>query len=129
MRHSAIPAKRLKPRRKGNPAPRIKPKRKEDPEHLAALRRFGCWACRMDGMGQVEAEPHHPRSGGNLGPGMGQRADDSDAIPLCRMHHNEQHPNSLSIHRNPIEFRARYGAEVEIRDKIKKIMCETGIEP
>ena len=122
MRRSPIPAKRLKPRRKGKPAPRIKPQRQEDPQHLDALRRFGCWACREDGLGRVDAEPHHPRTGGKEGPGAGQKAPDSEAIPLCRRHHNEQHPDSLSIHRNPIEFRARYGTEAEIRDRVAQAM-------
>ena len=122
MRRSPIPSKRMKPRRKGKPAPKIKPKRLEDPEHRAALRRFGCWCCWVDGLGWVAAEPHHPRAGGKEGPGTGQKAPDSEAIPLCRRHHNEQHPDSLSIHRNPIEFRARYGTEAEIRDRVAVAM-------
>jgi hypothetical protein len=118
MKRSPIPSKRLKPRRKGNPSPRIKPDRQEDPAHLAALRRFGCWGCRVDGLGWAPAEPHHTRPG----QGMGTKADDSQAIPLCRKHHNEQHPDSVSIHRNPIQFRQRYGTESEIRDRVAEAM-------
>ena len=118
LQASTLPTKRLNPRRKGHPTPPIKPGRQEDPEHLQRLREFGCWACRMDGNGWREAEPHHPRSGGIHGPGIGQRSDDRDAIPLCRMHHNEDHPDSLSIHRNPNEFRLRYGTEAKIRDAV-----------
>lgn len=93
--------------------------RQVDRPHLAALRRFGCWACRMDGLGWVAAEPHHPR----VGQGMGTKADDRDAIPLCPRHHNQQRPDSLSIHRNPIQFRVRYGSEAEIRDQVASIMA------
>ena len=125
LRRSPLRSKRPTPRRKGKPAPKIKPKREDDPEHLDRLREFGCWCCRVDGLGWVAAEPHHPRTGGKDGPGASQRAPDRDAIPLCRRHHNEQHPDSLSIHRNPIEFRDRYGTEAEIRDKVAKMMAQT----
>jgi hypothetical protein len=71
----------------------------------------------MDGTPQTsKTEAHHPKPGC----GKGQKSDDRDAIPLCSKHHNEQHPDSLSIHRNPIEFRSRYGTEAEIRDAVAK---------
>lgn len=112
QRHSWMPRKRMTPRRVGKPAPRIKAGRIEDPAHLERLRHMGCYCCRFDGLGWVPSEPHHPRPGH----GTGQKADDRDAIPLCRRHHNEQHPDSVSIHRNPKEFRRIYGTEAEIRD-------------
>lgn len=118
LRRSRIPARRSKPRRKGQPLPRVKPERVEDPKHLQRLREFGCWACRVDGMGWRYAEPHHPRPG----QGMGMKSDDRDAIPVCPRHHNEQHPDSVSIHRNPHEFRARYGTEAEIRDQVNALI-------
>lgn len=104
-----------------------RPKRPtDDPEHLDRLRAFGCWCCRVDGDGWRPADPHHPRSGGKDGPGMGQRAPDRDAIPLCSdRHHNVQTRDYLSIHRNPIEFRERYGTEAEIRDKVAEMMAQT----
>jgi len=122
LRRSPLRPRRLTPRRKGEPAPRIKQGRVENPAHLDRLRRFGCWACRVDGKGWHAAEPHHPRTGGKDGAGAGQRAPDEDAIPLCSRHHNEQHPDSLSIHRNPIEFRDRYGTEAEIRDQVSALL-------
>lgn len=121
LRRSPLPRKRLKPRREGKPAPRIKAKREEDPQHLDRLRAFGCWACRVDGRGWVAAEPHHPRTG----QGTGTKAPDRDAIPLCRRHHNEQHPDSLSIHRNPTDFRLAYGTEEEIRDQVSALLRTT----
>ena len=55
---------------------------------------------------------------------MGTKADDAWAIPLCSRHHNEQHPDSLSIHRNPIEFRLTYGTEDEIALAVNRAMKE-----
>ena len=51
---------------------------------------------------------------------MGTKASDSEALPLCSRHHNEQHPDSWSIHRNPIEFKQRYGTEAKILEWVKK---------
>lgn len=93
---------------------RIKPKRKADPFHLSRIRSLGCYCCRVDGDGWRPAEAHHPRAN----QGMGTKAPDSEAIPLCSKHHNEQHPHSLSIHRNPLEFKARYGTEAEILARV-----------
>ena len=124
LRRTPLRAKRPTPRRVGAPAPRIKPEREDDPQHLARLRAFGCWCCRVDGDGRRPAEPHHPRTGGLDGPGAGQRAPDRDAIPLCPdRHHNVQTRDYLSIHRNPLKFRAKYGTEAEIRDQVLAIMA------
>lgn len=100
--------KRSTPRRTGKPSPRIKPGRVEDPEHLKRVRALPCIACQMDGRTQTEkTEAHHPRED----EGMGTKADDHEAIALCSRHHNEQHPDSVSIHRNPVQFWSRYGTE------------------
>ena len=101
-----IKTTRTKPRRTGPKAPRIKPKREENPDYLRAIRALPCLACKMDGTEQTsKTEAHHPRNE----PGMGQKAPDDQAIPLCSRHHNEQHPGSFSIHRNPVEFHRKYG--------------------
>ena len=111
MKRTPMPPKREKPRRTGKPMPRIKAKREENPEYLKAIRALPCLACKMDGTEQTSpTEPHHPRTGENGGPGASQKAPDDQAIPLCRKHHNEQHPGSFSIHRNPIEFHLKYGS-------------------
>ena len=89
----------------------LHPGRQTDPEHLAKLRAYGCWCCKVDVRTQQSpTEIHHPRGG----QGMGQRADDRDAIPLCKRHHVEKHPDSLSIHMNPREWRAWYGSEADV---------------
>lgn len=120
FRRTPLKPKRDKPRRKGPPRPRIKPGREEDPEHLAHIRTLPCWACAIDQRRQeFRTEPHHPRTGGKDGPGAGQKAPDRDVIPLCGAgHHRGDASGYISIHKNPIEFRQRYGTEAEIRDAI-----------
>lgn len=115
------PAKLRRPLRKKSQTVRIKPRRQEDPEHLARLRRFGCWCCRVDGLGWVYADAHHPKVKG--GAGAGQKAPDREAIPLCpERHHNVNVPGFISIHYHPIEWRARYGAEAEVCAQVNKAM-------
>lgn len=70
---------RTKPRRKGKPTPRIKPKRGEDLEHLNRVRELPCCICGME-----PSEAHHIRDGQV---GMGQKASDYEAIPLCFICH------------------------------------------
>ena len=76
---------------------------------LSELCEFGCWACLKDGHGYAPAEPHHPRDGEA---GLSQKADDEEAIPLCRKHHR-------LIHADPIAFRVRYGTEKQINKSIR----------
>lgn len=95
--------------------------RQIDKPHLSALRRYGCWCCNADKQKQdAPTEVHHPRKG----TGMGLKADDRDAIPLCSRHHNEQHPDSVSIHRNPIEWRLWYGTEAEVCRMVNEEIVE-----
>lgn len=115
LRRTPMPRKRLKPRRKGGPGPRIKAEPIRDPKHLARVRALGCIVC-----GAKPAEAHHPRPG----QGTGTKAGDDQAIPLCSRHHNEQHPDSWSIHRNPREFRRDYGTEAELLDRTRALLVE-----
>ena len=44
--------------------------------------------------------------------GLGQRADDRTAIPLCVAHHDRRKP--YSIHKlGPMKFQARYGIDIK----------------
>lgn len=79
---------------------------------LSELCEFGCWACLKDGHGYAPAEPHHPRDGEA---GLSQKADDEEAIPLCRKHHR-------LIHADPIGFRLKHGTEKQINQAIQKWM-------
>lgn len=129
MKRSSLKVKRDTPRRTGPATPRIKPERQEDPEHLERLRRFGCWCCRIDGLGWVYADAHHPRVGGKDGAGAAQRAPDREAIPVCPgLHHNVQVPGFISIHYQPLAWRERYGTEAEVCARVLKAL-ESEDEP
>ena len=56
----------------------------KDPDYLAFIHQFRCIVCSRGvpepTLGTVEAHHAGPR-------GMGQRADDHTAVPLCRGHH------------------------------------------
>jgi len=71
--------------------------RKRDPEYLDRVARLGCIACQTMGYYTPAVEIHHPR----FGQGMGQRADDKDAIGLCYLHH-------LMRTDKPKEFREQF---------------------
>lgn len=51
--------------------------------HLSRVAALGCILCRRIGYSDTPAEIHHPRAG----TGMGLRASNWDAIPLCPEHH------------------------------------------
>lgn len=72
---------------------RLKEKRNRDPradregnceKHLSAIRKLPC--C-VPGCNVVGCDPHHLKSAGERG--MGLRAPDRWAVPLCRAHHEE----------------------------------------
>ena len=108
MKRSALNPKRSTPRRKGTPTPRIKPGRVEDPAHLARVRSLPCIACQIGGGAQTTpTEAHHIRDG----QGMGQKAGDHEAIPICSFHHRT---GFNSIHLSPITFQWLYGTEREL---------------
>lgn len=81
---------------------------------IAAL---GCLPCLLDGISGTEATISHSH-------GYGYR-DHDKVYPACPVHHLEQHavdgiPNR---HKNPIEFREKYGTDdllVEIALKLIK---------
>lgn len=56
---------------------------KRNPKYLAYLRRLPCECCGR--------EPSDPAHTGNTGKGMGMKAWDLDAIPLCRRCHDRYH--------------------------------------
>lgn len=93
---------RTKPRRKGPKTPRIKPGRVEDQEHLQRVREMPCIVCQAQ-----PVEAHHIRDG----VGMGQKAGDHEAIPLCPWHHRT---GFNSIHLAPAMFKFLYGTEREL---------------
>jgi hypothetical protein len=112
LRRSPIRPKRLTPRRKGKPAPRIKVGRVEDPEHLALVRALPCIVCGAP----PPSETHHPREG----QGMGQKADDHQAISLCAAcHRTGRH----AFHRiGKRSWEALYGPQLEHAERTRAIL-------
>ncbi|WP_441005668.1 Ref family recombination enhancement nuclease [Rhizobium sp. WSM4643] len=66
------------------------------------------------------AEIHHPRDG----QGMGQRADHSQAIPLCFNHHSAQSPLPYghAIHKGTKTFETTYGTEAELWARTRQLL-------
>lgn len=78
---------------------------------MADVANLGCVACRNHGYGETPAEVHHIRDG----VGRGQRADDTETIPLCPAHHRgTAHPIVPSIHRDKRRFEREFGTEREL---------------
>jgi len=87
-------------------------------ERVAAL---GCIACLMDGNPGTPPELHHPRSSA----GMGQKAPDTDVLPLCHRHHRgTDHPRTPSIHLDRLAFIERYGSETELLARTRALLGE-----
>ena len=87
---------------KGAKTKRIKPRRVEDPEHLARVRALPCLVC-----GRMPVEAHHIRQGC----GMGQKASDREAIPLCSFCHRT---GPWAFHASPSSFQRDHGTEREL---------------
>jgi hypothetical protein len=79
-----------------------KNRRKRDERFLDAVRDQACLICGNP----IETEAHHPR----MTAGMGQKADDDKALPLCGRHHRELH-----AYGNELEFWASYGINPQQR--------------
>lgn len=87
----------MKARRAGKPA-----RSKAVKAHMGNVAELGCILCRVLMLGQTPAELHHPRRG----TGMGQKAPDTDVIPLCPEHHR----GSTGVHGLGTKgFAERYG--------------------
>lgn len=78
--------------------------RKHNEEYLALVRKQPCCICGDD----ISVEAHHPR----MTAGMGQKADDDLAVPLCGRHHRELH------RMNEREFWASYGLDPHTLAKV-----------
>lgn len=75
------------------------------PRYLAFVRDEECCICAAP----PPSDPHH------IGPrGMGQKTDDTRAVPLCRRHHDEYHATGRILPRGPAGTREMF-AEVMVR--------------
>ncbi len=113
MEKLTIKRSRIKPKRS-------KPRRTEqfrDRKYLDWLKIKACCACRREVFGITE--PAHGPSAG-----IGLKGPDNEAIPLCRLHHLEQHRIGWSA------FESKYGFSRETEAAAHWILYgkESGIE-
>ena len=89
---------------------------KAEKEHLSKVAALGCMVCRRMGYEGTPAEIHHPRRG----TGLGQRASNYDAIPLCPEHHR----GNTGIHGLGTKgFPKRWGfTESDLLDEVKMLL-------
>jgi len=75
-------------------------------DRLKAIRMLPCVVCA-----NIGAEPHHIiRQGHGI---TGGKADDSETIALCRVHHNE-------LHHNVRAFEEEHGTQIEMLAKTNR---------
>ncbi|ARQ13135.1 hypothetical protein NXC12_PD00022 (plasmid) [Rhizobium etli] len=93
-----------------------------DRQHLSRVAALGCIVVFPDSGERCcsPAEIHHPRDG----QGMGQRADHSQAIPLCFNHHSAQSPLPYghAIHKGTKTFESVYGTEAELLARTDELL-------
>lgn len=121
MKRSPMPSKRKGKRRRldadGLPVTQLAGKARA--AHMDAVASLGCIACMMDGTPGTLAELHHIRETA----GGGQKALDTEVIPLCRWHHEgDDHPRTPSIHRDRLAFIERYGSEIELLARVRVLL-------
>lgn len=86
--------------------------------HMGRVASLGCIACRIAGTPGTPPELHHPRHDA----GAGQKAPDSDVIPLCPPHHRgTMHPSVPSIHRDRLVFIERFGSEADLLAMVRTL--------
>src|SRR6185312_3564816 len=90
---------------------RRKARSKATKAHMSRVAELGCIACLIAGTPGTPPELHHPRTDA----GAGQKAPDSDVIPLCPAHHRgTMHPSVPSIHLDRMKFIEAFGTEDEL---------------
>jgi hypothetical protein len=122
-RSTPIPRKRAGNRRRidadGLPVVQIAGKARS--AHFERVAALGCIACLIDGNPGTPAELHHIRETA----GGGQKALDTDIVPLCVFHHKgDDHPRTPSIHLDRLAFIARYGSEIELLARVRAMTGE-----
>lgn len=90
---------------------------KAEREHLSKVAEIGCIVCLNENHGQSPAEIHHIRSG----KGMGQRASNYEAIPLCHAHHRTG-GYGIAFHAGSKVWQERFGSEELLLDQVKEIL-------
>jgi len=87
--------------------------------YMGRVAELGCIACLIAGTPGTPPELHHPRTDA----GAGQKAPDSDVIPLCPPHHRgTMHPLVPSIHLDRLKFIETFGSEAELLERVQLIL-------
>lgn len=81
-------------------------------KRLDRLAELGCIVCRRQWGIYTPAEIHHLK--GHRWSGMGKRASDEHAIPLCPIHHRHGGGGEVGYHQSPKDFTERYGTQEEL---------------
>lgn len=94
---------------------------------MDAIVRYGCIACRLDGMPPRQTAVHHILRGG-------LRIGHLFTLPLCDTMDGGHHQNGAGIglvsrHPNRAAFEDRYGSEVNLLEMLRKELGFTGKGP
>lgn len=88
-------------------------------EYLNKVANLGCIVCRLYYNLDTPAEIHHIRTG----QGIGRRASDEEAIPLCPKHHRNG-GYGVAYHAGKKGFEEKYGLELELLEEVKNLLNE-----
>ena len=97
---------------------------KRERAYLSRVTALGCIVCRDLGFGATPAEVHHRRDM----TGAGRKEDQSEAIPLCPVHHrqgdgSERFGGELAYHVAPRSWEARYGTQAGMVERTQREAC------
>lgn len=113
MKRSPMPSRSAPIRSRSR---RRKTRSKAMQAYMDRVAELGCIACLIAGTPGTPPELHHPRADA----GGGQKAPDSDVIPLCPPHHRgTMHPLVPSIHRDRLKFIETFGTEAQLLARVR----------
>jgi hypothetical protein len=85
--------------------------------YLNQVAELGCIVCRGLGFWGTPAEIHHIRAG----QGMGQRASNTEVLPLCH-HHHRTGGHGVALHAGQKTWEAAYGTERELLAEVAELL-------
>ena len=89
--------------------------------HRARVVALGCIVCRLAGVHDSPAELQHPR-GSAFETGVGIKADDSEVLPLCPLHHRLGN-HGVAYHNGPRAFERNYGTQRQLLLKVRALLA------
>tara|TARA_R110002126_G_scaffold36801_3_gene111611 strand:+ start:4420 stop:4800 length:381 start_codon:yes stop_codon:yes gene_type:complete len=96
-----------------------KTKTAQEKKHLSHIAELGCIACAKLGWLDSPAEIHHIKNK----TGIGRKASNFEAIPLCPEHHRN---GSLSYHYSPKNFTITFGTQALLLDELNEWLSVVG---